>query len=111
MQENVLPVSSSEVVGIMLSDVQPAGSCWLPSGKPLAGQTSTVVHTALQAFCTSATSHGVHVTCRQTSIAMHSATKATHACFAGATGCHTHVANSCCTLCNTSMPNEAPVHS
>ena len=50
MQEKVLPVSSSEVVGIMLSDVQPAGSCWLPSGKALAGQTSTVVHTAMQAF-------------------------------------------------------------
>lgn len=49
MQEKVLPVSSSEAVGIMLSDVQPAGSCWLPSGRLLAGQTSTVVHTAKQA--------------------------------------------------------------
>ena len=51
MQEKVLPVSSSEVVGIMLSDVQPAGSCWVPSSKALAGQASTVVHTAMQAFC------------------------------------------------------------
>ena len=51
MQEKVLPVSSSEVVGIMLSDEQPAGSCWVPSGKALAGQTSTVVHTAIRVYC------------------------------------------------------------
>jgi len=48
MQEKVLPCAISYVVGIMVADEQAAGCCCVPSGSFLAGQISTVVHTAAQ---------------------------------------------------------------